>query len=127
MNSTMALTLTTTQGQTYDNIPELIHTVRGLQVMLDGDVAKLYGYETKVLNQTAKRNIERFPESFRFQSTDDELINNPMWSQNVTTSTRRHDNNPYLYTEQGVAILTDILKTGKFPFGNEGVAPKVTG
>ena len=52
------------------NIKNKIYNIRGLQVMIDSDLAFLYGVETKVLNQAVKRNIERFPESFRFQLTD---------------------------------------------------------
>lgn len=64
---------------TTDTISHKIHTIRGLQVMLDRDLAELYGVETKVLNQAVKRNIERFPSDFRFQlSTQekDELVAN---------------------------------------------------
>jgi hypothetical protein len=106
----MASTLTTAQGQTYDNIPELIHTIRGLQVMLDSDVAKLYGYETKNINKAASRNIKRFPEHFRFQLTEDECNSLSMWFQNGTTSRRRLDNLPFVYTEQGIAMLSGSLK-----------------
>ena len=56
-----------------DNIKNLIYTIRGKQVMLDSDVAMLYHYETKKINQTVKRNIERFPKKFCFQLTEDEI------------------------------------------------------
>jgi hypothetical protein len=55
------------------HIENKIYTVRGLQVMLDADLAKLYHVETKVLNQAVKRNKERFPDSFRFQLTEEEI------------------------------------------------------
>ena len=55
------------------NIESIIYTVRGLQVMLDSDLAELFQVETKVLNQSIKRNIDRFPDSFRFQLTTDEF------------------------------------------------------
>ena len=71
-------------GYEVNNIKNLIYTIRGKQVMLDSDVAMLYHYETKKINQTVKRNIQRFPEKFCFQLTQDELEN--MWSQIVTTS-----------------------------------------
>ena len=65
-------------------IKNLIYTIRGKQVMLDSDVAMLYHYETKKINQAVKRNIDRFPERFCFRLTEQELQN--MWSQFVTTS-----------------------------------------
>ena len=58
-----------------ENIKNLIYTIRGKQVMLDSDVAMLYHYETKKINQTVKRNIERFPEKFCFQLNEDETEN----------------------------------------------------
>jgi len=99
-----------------EDIKNLIYTVRGNQVMLDSDVAMLYHYETKKINQAVKRNIERFPEKFCFQLTEEELEN--MWSQIVTTS-KLEDNKfrskkylPYVFTEQGIAMLSGILKNG---------------
>ena len=73
--------LITTNDQ---NIQSRIFTLRGLQVMLDSDLAQLYGVETKVFNQAVKRNIERFPERFRFQLSEDEFQN--LRSQFVTSS-----------------------------------------
>ncbi len=82
--------------------------------MLDSDVAMLYNYETKKVNQAVKRNIDRFPERFCFQLTEKEL--EIMWSQIVTTS-KLEDNKyrskkylPYVFTEQGIAMLSGILK-----------------
>lgn len=69
--------------ETFD-IKSMIYTIRGQQVMLDSDLADLYGYEVKALNQQVKRNINRFPEDFMFQLTQDELSN--LKSQNVTSS-----------------------------------------
>ena len=69
---------------TNEDIKKLIYTIRGKQVMLDSDVAMLYNYETKKVNQAVKRNIDRFPERFCFQLTEEEL--EIMWSQIVTTS-----------------------------------------
>ena len=66
-----------------DNIQSLIFTIRGVQVMLDSDLAKIYGVETKVFNQAVKRNIERFPDSFRFQLTREEY-DDILGSQSVT-------------------------------------------
>ena len=92
------------------NIQSRIFTLRGLQVMLDSDLAQLYGVETKVFNQAVKRNIERFPERFRFQLSEDEFQN--LRSQFVTSSEhggRRYL--PYAFTEQGVSMLSAVLKS----------------
>ena len=102
-------------GLSKEDIENLIYTIRGKQVMLDSDVAMLYNYETKKVNQAVKRNIDRFPERFCFQLTEEELKS--MWSQIVTTS-KLEDNKyrskrylPYVFTEQGIAMLSGILKT----------------
>ena len=96
------------------NIQNKIYTIRGIQVMIDEDLAKLYQVETRVFNQAVKRNIKRFPKSFRFQLTEDEYKN--LTSQFVTSSIlsnkhggRRHL--PYVFTEQGVSMLSAILKS----------------
>ncbi len=97
-----------------EEIKNLIYTIRGKQVMLDSDVAMLYHYETKKINQTVKRNIERFPEKFCFKLTEKEL--ETMWSQFVTTSKleankyRSKKYLPYVFTEQGIAMLSGLLK-----------------
>jgi hypothetical protein len=92
-------------------IESRIFTIRGMQVMLDSDLAKLYNVETKALNQTVKRNLERFPESFRFQLSENEMQN--LRSQIVTSSEihggRRYL--PFVFTEQGVAMLSAVLKS----------------
>ena len=83
---------------------------RGLRVMLSHDLAALYGVETKVLVQTIKRNVERFPMDFMFQLTDQEV--RILKSQFVTSSwggARRA--NPYAFTEQGVAMLSGVLRS----------------
>ena len=97
-----------------EEIKNLIYTIRGKQVMLDSDVAMLYHYETKKINQAVKRNIDRFPERFCFKLTEEEL--ETMWSQIVTTS-KLEDNKyrskkylPYVFTEQGIAMLSGLLK-----------------
>ena len=92
------------------NINDKIYHVRGLHVMVDSELAQIYGVETKVFNQAVKRNIERFPERFRFQLTESEARN--LRSQIVTSSFhggRRYL--PYVFTEQGVAMLSAILKS----------------
>ena len=97
-----------------EDIKNLIYTVRGKQVMLDSDVANLYHYETKRINETVRRNKERFPEKFCFQLNEDELEN--LRSQFATTS-KLEDNKyrskkylPYAFTEQGIAMLSGLLK-----------------
>jgi len=90
-------------------IQNLIYEIRGQKVMLDSDLAKLYQVETRVLNQAVKRNLKRFPPDFMFQLTVEEVLN--MSSQNVTTSTRPTSAPPFAFTEQGVAMLSGVLKS----------------
>ena len=101
-----------------DDIENLIYTIRGKQVMLDSDVANLYQYKTKSLNLSVKRNIERFPEEFCFQLTENELnnlrfqIETSKKEKNILTSSRGGRRYlPYVFTEQGVAMLAGILKS----------------
>jgi hypothetical protein len=92
------------------NIRSLIYVIRNKQVMIDSDLAKLYQIETKVFNQAVKRNIVRFPDSFRFQLTDEEFEG--LRSQIVTSNEkggRRYL--PYVFTEQGIAMLSAVLKS----------------
>ena len=91
------------------DIESKIYTVRGMQVMIDEDLAGLYGVETRVLNQAVKRNIERFPQSFCFQLTESSLEN--LKSQIVTSSWGGRRTLPYVFTEQGVAMLSAVLKS----------------
>ena len=91
-------------------IQKKIHEIRGKQVMLDFDLAALYGVETKVLKQGVKRNIRRFPVDFMFELTQDEF--NSLRSQFVTSNKRggiRYM--PFAFTEQGVAMLSSILNS----------------
>lgn len=93
-------------------IQSRIYAIRGVQVMLDEDLAFLYGVDTKVLNQAVKRNIERFPEEFMFQITDEEF--DRLRSQVVTLDSGRGKHRkylPYVFTEQGVAMLSAILRS----------------
>lgn len=107
-------------------IENRIVTARGLQVMLDSDLAVLFQVETKVLNQAIKRNINRFPESFRFQLTENDfhslrsqnvtLMNehDSLRSQSVTLENQRGKHKkylPYAFTEQGVAMLSAVLRS----------------
>ena len=146
--------LITTKEQSTDNqflqIEPLIRTIRGQQVLLDSDLAILYGVETRQLNQQVKRNIERFPEDFMFQLTKVELTNlksqiatlsatdYPLRSQIVTLNTENHSLRsqnatlnagtnlksqivtsshggarklPYAFTENGIAMLSSVLRS----------------
>ena len=92
------------------NIEPLIKVIRGQQVMLDKDLAILYGVEAKVLNQAVKRNVERFPNDFRFQLTKEECLR----SQIVTLNEKQGKHlkyMPYAFTEQGVAMLSSVLRS----------------
>ena len=115
-----------------EEIKKLIYTIRGKQVMIDSDVARLYHYKTKVLNLTVRRNIERFPEEFCFQLTENEFqtlrfqigTSKQNESQNlrfqIETSKQSSEINnnlrggrrylPYVFTEQGIAMLAGVLK-----------------
>jgi hypothetical protein len=93
------------------DIKSKIYMIRNTQVMLDRDLAELYCVETKVFNQAIKRNIKRFPKDFMFQLTKDELNN---WrSQFVTSNSEKMGlrRSPYAFTEQGVSMLSSILKS----------------
>lgn len=102
-------------------IENLIHVIRGQQVMIDSDLARLYGVETRVLNQAVKRNIERFPEDFMFHLSKEESQNlisqiatSSSRSQNVTLNVERGKNikyMPYAFTENGVAMLSSVLRS----------------
>lgn len=98
------------EGSISDSIESKILNIRGKQVMLDRDLAELYGVETKVLNQSVKRNIERFPERYRLQLTDNEF------NKLVTICDRfrnlKHSTSlPYAFTEEGVSMLATVLKS----------------
>ena len=95
------------------DIQNLIFTIRGVQVMLDRDLAEVYKVETKVLNQAVKRNLNRFPELFRFQLTEKES-DNSLRSQSVTLEKGRGKHRkylPFVFTEQGVAMLLAVLRS----------------
>ena len=115
MSDSPSETVAIEAGATHDCVPSaeirpLIHTLRGEQVILDSDLARLYGVETKVFNQAVKRNARRFPERFRFRLTEEEF--DRLRSQSVTSSGhggRRYL--PYAFTEQGVAMLSAVLRS----------------
>lgn len=102
-----------------NQIARRILVVRGERVMLDSDLAQLYGVGTKALNRAVKRNRERFPEDFTFQLTSEEAAD--LRHQNGTSSLRyRSDTSrgwggrrylPYVFTEQGVAMLSSVLRS----------------
>lgn len=92
-------------------IQNKIYEFRGQKVMLDRDLAEMYGVQTKVLNQAVKRNIERFPEDFMFQLSSEETQD---WrSQFVTSNAIKMGvrRNPYVFTELGVAMLSSVLNS----------------
>ena len=96
-----------------ENIRDKIYTIRGMQVMLDRDLAELYQVETRTLNQAVKRNNDRFPSEFMFQLTQEEL---EYWmSQIVISNVEKFfmgiRKKPYAFTEQGVAMLSGVLKS----------------
>lgn len=96
-----------------DSIENLIYEIRGKQVMLDSDLAKLFGYETKNLNRQVQRNIERFPENYCFQLTEQEYRD--LRCQNVTSNLNSNYGGrrymPYVFTEHGITMLSGILKS----------------
>ena len=89
-------------------IERKIYVLRGHKVMLDRDLAALYGVETRVLNQAVRRNINRFPEDFTFALTREEILN---LSQIVISSEIKHAPNVFSFTEQGVAMLSSVLRS----------------
>jgi|SRR3989339_177442 len=94
-----------------EEISSKIYTIRGVQVMLDRDLARLYKVENRVLNQAVKRNIERFPLEFMFQLTKEEFEN---WKSQIVISNSDKmglRKIPYVFTEQGVSMLSAVLKS----------------
>src|SRR3970282_1532158 len=97
---------------TRQEIENRIFTIRGKQVMLDSDLARIYQVETKVINQAVKRNTDRFPESFCFQLAQEEFDTINLRSQIVTSSLnyggRRYL--PYAFTEKGIAMFLAVFR-----------------
>ena len=91
-------------------IGERIYKVRGIQVMIDRDLAELYGVETKQLNRAVKRNIERFPEDFMFQLTKEECLRCQIGTLN-TGQGQHMKYLPYAFTEYGIAMLSGVLRS----------------
>ena len=95
-----------------DSIRARILTIRGVQVMLDRDLAELYGVEVKQLNRQVKRNIERFPDDFMFQLSNDECSR----CQIGTLNEGRGSNlkyKPYAFSENGIAMLSSVLRSSR--------------
>lgn len=90
-------------------VESLIHVIRGQKVMLDSDLAALYEVPTKAFNQAVRRNMERFPEDFMFQLTQEESA--ILRSQSVTASKRNIRFQPLAFTEHGVAMLSAVLNS----------------
>ena len=91
-------------------VENMIYEIRGKQVMLDRDLAKLYGTDTKRVNEAVRRNIEKFPERFSWKLTSQEL--KYLWSQFATANVSKKSRSiPRVFTEQGVAMLATVLKT----------------
>ena len=119
VDNVMAITLKS------ENVAELVFPIRGEKVMLDADLATLYGVPTKALNQAFRRNRNRFPSDFVFQLTKAEydsirsqiVTTSPpskrMRSQIVTASRRNLSALPYAFTEQGVAMLSSVLRSAR--------------
>ena len=105
-----------------ESVKNKIHTIRGKQVILDEDLAKFYQIETRVFNQSVKRNSKRFPKEFMFQLTQDEYdslrsqfatieINFFLTSQSVISNKGGRRHLPYVFTEQGVSMLSAVLNS----------------
>ena len=94
-----------------EKIEKAIYLIRGEKVMLDRDLAALYGVETKVLNRAVKRNLQRFPSDFMIQLTEDEadVLRCQIGTSNKGRGGRRYL--PYVFTEQGVAMLSTVLNS----------------
>ena len=97
-----------------ETIESMIYVIRGQKVMLDFELAKIYGYETKRFNEQVKNNINKFPERYRFQITNEEL-KEIAWSKKSTaqiwaTNKGGRTSLPYAFTEQGIYMLMTVLK-----------------
>lgn len=92
-------------------IANKIFLIRGQKVMIDSEIAELYGVETRRLNEQVKRNSERFPENFMFQLTRDEFDN--LKSQNATSSWGGRRKLPFVFSEHGILMLANVLKSDR--------------
>ncbi len=109
-----------TELMSTENIYNRVYVIRGQQVMLDYDLAEIYGYEVKALNQQVKRNISRFPHDFMFQLEKEEIPENCLKSQIVTLNESGNKRglhvkkSPYAFTEQGIYMLQVRMQAGSF-------------
>lgn len=94
---------------TEERVLQLIHKIRNQKVMLDSDLAEMYGVPTKRLNEQVKRNLDRFPDDFMFQLNQEEWEN--LKSQFATASWGGRRTLPYVFTEQGVSMLSSVLNS----------------
>jgi hypothetical protein len=96
-----------------ENIEDRIYVLRGQRVMLDSDLAEVYGVTTKRLNEQVRRNVQRFPSDFVFQLTEQEFVSLRNWSQ-IATSSNKHRGTtyrPYAFTEHGAVMLASVLNS----------------
>ena len=97
-----------------ETIESMIYNIRGKKVMLDFELAKIYGYSTKAFNQQVKNNINKFPERYKFQITNEELKeiarSKNLTAQIWTTNKGGRTSLPYAFTEQGIYMLMTVLK-----------------
>ena len=123
----MAKSRTTAVGIPIERIARCVYLIRGQKVMLDSDLAQLYGVSTKVLNQAVTRNTERFPEDFCFRLTWDEA--HSLRSQIVTLETASRGQHPKYppraFTEQGIAIMRTFVRLREMLATNADLSRKV--
>ena len=93
-----------------ERVQQVIYLIRGQRVMLDRDLARLYGVETRVLNQAVRRNAERFPADFMFELTREEIMR---ISQFVTSSELKFSKNVFAFTQEGVTMLSGVLRSDR--------------
>ena len=93
----------------HERITKAIYLIRDHKVMIDNELAEMYGVKTKRLNEQVKRNIDRFPEDFMFQLTEEEWEN--LKSQFATSSWGGRRTPPFMFTEQGVAMLSSVINS----------------
>lgn len=96
---------------TIQEINSKIYEIRNMKVMLDSDLAKLYQVETKNLNKAVSRNIQRFPADFMFQLSEEEFENLRFQFGTFNISLKNRKYNPYVFTEQGIAMLSSVLRS----------------
>ena len=99
------------KGNSLAGIESMIYVIRGLRVMLDSDLSKLYNVELKRLNEQVKRNNERFPDDFMFQLTDQEYENLRSQFATFKDSVGSRKYKPYVFSENGVAMLSSVLNS----------------